>query len=200
MKIKPEHEEPTTPVLNERQRAFAHAYFAGPTRGVGSTSARLAGYVGTDHSLETMASRLLRHVGVRAELARLREEAEDETIADARARQLMLSKMARGTLKVPLGIHNGRVVMGPPKASDRRGAAEQLADLNGEFREAVDLTVTGPAGGPIQVQHIPPAVARAELLARLVAQVGADEAERMVRVLLGEPEPVAMIEAPKEVP
>jgi phage terminase small subunit len=184
--------------LNARQLAFTRAWFSGPTMGNATASARAAGYTGSDHVVETTGSRLLRHPGVVAQLASLRKLAECDTVADAKERLLILSSIVRGTRLTTIGVHEGTAVAGPPKASDITRAAELIARTLGELREPVDMTITGPAGGPIQVQHVPPAVARAELLARLVAQVGADEAERMVRVLLGEPEPVAMIEAPKE--
>jgi hypothetical protein len=186
--------------LNGRQLAFARHYFEGPTRGSGSASARLAGYEGTDASLETTASRLLRHAGVERELGRLRRLVESKTIASAAERLLMLSEMGRGEIEVPLGIHDGVVIYGKPKASDRRGAAELVAKMNGELRETVDVnaTHTGPNGGPIEhTVSVPPSVARAQLLAIYVEKFGPEEGERHVRKLLGEPEPVA-IEAPKE--
>lgn len=197
MKIKPE----ATPVLNERQRAFARAYFAGPTQGNGSASARLVGYTGSDHVVETTASRLLRHAGVEAELDRLRSRAESKTVADAASTLLMLSQMQRGEVLAPLAVKNdGTIVYGPAKHGDRTRAAELRAKMLGELRESVDVntTVSGPGGGPIQVQHIPPAIARAELLAMMTAKLGAEAAEIVVRQLLGEPEPVMVLEAPKE--
>lgn len=174
--------------LNERQLRFARAFAIGPTAGVATASARAAGYTGKTKTLETTSASLKRHPGVQAEILRLRDEMRDASIADAKERGQILSKMARGELRVPLGVgKDGSITYGPPKASDRRGAAELLAKMSGELNESRNVIVSGPAGGPIEVKAIPPSVARAELVARLSEQVGPVEAERTVRLLLGEP-------------
>jgi phage terminase small subunit len=187
------------PKPNARQMAFARAYFAGPTRGNATQSARAAGYTGSDVTVRQTGSQLLTNPHVASELERLRKLAESKTIADAQETLLTLSQLQRGEVLAPIAVKSdGTIVYGPPKHGDRIRAAELRGKMLGEQRETVDVTHSGPGGGPIEhTVAIPPSVARTQLLAIYVEKFGPEEGERHVRKLLGEPEPVA-IEAPKE--
>lgn len=135
--------------LNERQLAFARAYTSGPTMGVGSLSARAAGYTGGDRSVEVTAYRLLRHVGVVAEIARLREAAEDASIMDAKERLRFWSSVARGevTEKQLVGRGDAATVEDVSPLAARLRASELLGKAKGDFVERREHS--GPNGAPL---------------------------------------------------
>lgn len=187
-KLDPKSEEANTKPLNDRQRRFLLAFTSATakSRGNATQSARVAGYTGNTHALEVTGSRLLRDVRIRAEIARLNKLAEDASVSESREVRQIMSRMLRGELRVPLGIHDGEVVYGPPKASDRRGAGEYLAKVRGEMREGRDVVVSGPEGGPVQVAlgwSAP--VARAELERRVRERYPADKVDEVLSLLLG---------------
>src|SRR5262245_66584523 len=66
--------------LTLRETLFVEAYL-GDCRGNASAAARAAGYTGTDHSLWTMASRVLRNVEVQSRIrARVEEITSDTSV------------------------------------------------------------------------------------------------------------------------
>ncbi len=180
--------------LNARQAAFCRAYFAGPTRGNATQSAKHAGYTGNDATLSVAGSQLLGNPKIADELDRLRSLVERETIADATSTLLLLSQTQRGETRTPISVKgDGTIVYGPPKHSDRIRAAELRAKMLGELRDSVDVALTGKDGAPIAIEvQMPPSRARAELVAIFVARFGIEEGERRVRELLNEPEPIAV--------
>jgi phage terminase small subunit len=182
--VKPRDAKPAN-LLNERQAAFARAYTSGPTLGVGSASAKAAGYAGDSRSLETVASRLLRHVGVAAEISRLRKLAEDASIMDARERRQFWSKVARGevTEKVVVGRGENATTEDVCPLTSRLRATELLGKAAGDFVERRE--VSGPGGGPIELGFSRD-LARVELEKRVRDRYGnGAKADEMLELLLG---------------
>lgn len=186
--------------LNARQRAFVRAYTSGKTLGNGRQSARKAGYNGSDESLGVQAVRLLADANVASAIAEREQNADDASIADRYEREQLLTSIMRGEVTEPKVVSDGNggqmIEQAEPALRDRLKALELHGKMGGDFIDRHEHS--GPEGGPIQLQSVPPSIARAQLVARFTATLGAIEAERVVRELLGEPEPVAMIEAPKE--
>jgi phage terminase small subunit len=115
------------PELLKKQRAFVIAY-TGEAKGVGRTAAKLAGYTGTDASLDVTASRLLKSDKVLAEIEKIRLEVEKHIVVDRIARRQILSDFAEDASL---------------SAKDRMKAIELLGKMSGDFieRRQVDSTV-----------------------------------------------------------
>lgn len=114
------------PELLKKQRAFVIAY-TGEAKGVGRTAAKLAGYTGTDASLDVTASRLLKSDKVLAEIEKIRLEVEKHIVVDRIARRQILSDFAEDKSL---------------SAKDRMKAIELLGKMSGDFieRRQVDIT------------------------------------------------------------
>lgn len=108
--------------LNQRQSAFVQAYIQ---HGVASRAAIEAGY--SEKTAYSQAERLLRNVGIRAEIERLGKKTESAAVADAAERREFWTSVMRdsdGDMK------------------DRLKASELLGRTGGDFIERSESSGT----------------------------------------------------------
>ena len=108
-------------VMNERQRKFAEYY---AQSGNTVQSAIKAGY--SENYANSRCHELLENVGVSEYIRELSEKAQDERIMSAKARQALLSDIAKNGENAP---------------SDRIKAVDTLNKMTGEYTVKVDTTV-----------------------------------------------------------
>lgn len=108
-------------VMNERQKKFAEYY---AQSGNAVRSAIKAGY--SENYANSRCHELLENVGVSEYIRELSEKAQDERIMSAKARQALLSDIAKNGENAP---------------SDRIKAVDTLNKMTGEYTVKVDTTV-----------------------------------------------------------
>ena len=107
--------------MNERQKKFAEYY---AQSGNAVRSAIKAGY--SENYANSRCHELLENVGVSEYIRELSEKAQDERIMSAKARQALLSDIAKNGENAP---------------SDRIKAVDTLNKMTGEYTVKVDTTV-----------------------------------------------------------
>jgi phage terminase small subunit len=127
--------------LSDRHAAFVRAY----RETLNATeAARAAGYKGTDASLATTGSRLLRHAKVAAMLAKREAKSEKHHLLRREERALLLSRIAAGDEKDSELSLSGDACEKPPKMSDRLKALDLLGKMHGDHVQRVEQS--GPGG------------------------------------------------------
>jgi phage terminase small subunit len=118
--------------LNPRQRAFAEHYIK---LGNATQAYKAAGYNGTTpESLQNAASALLGHVGVRAYIGELLDDAATPRIADAQERHEFLADVMRGKVS-GVATYYGVPIPTTPDFPSRVKAAELLGKIAGDYVE-----------------------------------------------------------------
>jgi phage terminase small subunit len=159
------------------QRFCAAKLRLGDRRGSGVEAARAAGYQGAESSLKVTASRLMKDPRVRAELARLRNEAKTLPAASLKRREKPRAiKVAVLNLARKLHLLAKLAEDQTAKDSDRIRAIELASKLDGDL---------GSGRGGLDVEAVAAAAANASATAQVVVWVGnsrgpAPEADEVV--------------------
>lgn len=139
--------------LTERERRFVEAFAASGNQ---THSARVAGYTGSDDALAQWGHRLVRNPKVASAIAELSRKRTRANIATREERLELLSEIARGEKLAPIGVANGKPVLGPPSHDARRKAAMDIARMNGELLERAPVEVNVNARSVHVVLMVPP--------------------------------------------
>lgn len=139
--------------LTERERRFVEAFAASGNQ---THSARVAGYAGSEDALAQWGHRLVRNPKVASAIAELSRQRTRATIATRERRLEVLSQIVEGELLAPVGVANGKPVMGPPSHDARRKAAMDIARMNGELLDKAPVEVNVNARSVHVVLMVPP--------------------------------------------